>query len=118
MISSKIELKAGQSEAKNGALWCANQLGVKISSKHYSQSLKQVLALENAHFLSRLDELFDVNNASEIGDFLQYGNELAHSFEKLDGKSEFLNYLWKILITGEYLDRQDIAILPLYTTTK
>jgi hypothetical protein len=59
--------------------------------------MRTVLSLENAHFLSRLDQLFDSNNTSEIGDFLRYGNELAHSFEKLDGKSEFLESIWKVL---------------------
>ncbi len=117
MVHRKAELKAGQSEAKNGSLWCANQLGIRLSSKNYSDSLKQVLALENAHFLSQLDNLFDVHNSPEIGEFLKYGNELAHSFEKLDGKSDFLAHLWKILISRELLDIQDIAILPLYSTT-
>ncbi len=117
MIPRKTELKAGQSEAKNGSLWCANQLGIRLSSKNYSDSLKQVLALENAHFLSQLDTLFDVHNAPEIGEFLKYGNELAHSFEKLDGKSDFLAHLWKILISRELLDIHDIAILPLYSTS-
>lgn len=117
MVSRKSDLKAGQSEAKNGALWCATQLGVRLSSKNYSDSLRQVLALENAHFLSQLDNLFDIHNSPEIGEFLKYGNELAHSFEKLDGKSDFLAHLWKILVSRELLDIQDIAILPLYSTS-
>lgn len=66
MISKKIELKAGQSEAKNGSLWCANQLGVRLSSKNYSDSLKQVLMLENAHFLAQMDTIFDTKNNQEI----------------------------------------------------
>lgn len=66
MISKKIELKAGQSEAKNGSLWCANQLGVRLSSKNYSDSLKQVLMLENAHFLAQMDTIFDTQNNQEI----------------------------------------------------
>lgn len=66
LLSRKIELKAGQSEAKNGALWCANQLGVRMSSKNYSDSLKQVLMLENAHFLSQLDNLFDANDVRGV----------------------------------------------------
>ena len=118
MLSHKIDLRAWQSEAKNGAAWCGAQLWVRISSKNYSDSLKQVLALENAHFLSCLDHVFDINNSQEIWDFLQYGNELAHSFEKLDGKSDFLSHIWKILTANGSLDRQDIAILPLYSTTK
>jgi hypothetical protein len=117
MIARKSDPKAGQSEAKNGAAWCATQLGIRLSSKNYSDSLKQVLALENAHFLSQLDTVFDLHNGPEIGEFLKYGNGLAHSFEKLDGKSDFLEHIWKILISRELLDTQDIAILPLYSTS-
>lgn len=75
-----------------------------MASKNYSDSLRQVLALENAHFLSRLDDLFGTNDTALIGDFLSYGNELAHSFEKLDGKSEFLSYIWKILSSESLLE--------------
>jgi hypothetical protein len=53
-----------------------------------------------------------------VEEFLRYGNSLAHSFEKLDGKSEFLRHIWEIL--GENLGLQscDIALLPLYSTTR
>ena len=80
--------------------------------------MKTVLALENAHFLSRLDSLFDPNNEHEISDFLRYGNELAHSFEKLDGKSEFLECMWNTLRSRELLGRSDITLMPLHSTTK
>jgi hypothetical protein len=118
LISSKIELKAGQTEARSGALWCSKELGLKVTGKNYSDSMRTVLSLENAHFLSRLDQLFDGDNSSEVGDFLRYGNELAHSFEKLDGKSEFLESIWKVLRSREMLDRSDITLLPLHSTTK
>lgn len=98
--SDRVELKAGQNEAKIGANWCSTKLGIRISGKNYTDSLKQVLALETAHFLSKLDDVFDIHNQQGLGEFLEYGNELAHSFEKLDGKSDFLSHIWKLLSTN------------------
>ena len=117
MRSSFVDPTAGQTEAKAGAEWCSSRLGIRLRDKNYTDSLKKILRLETAHFLSLLDTLFDAQNDG-IENFLAYANDLAVSFQKLDGKSAFLQHAWKIIKEQTDLSETDITILPLYTTTK
>jgi hypothetical protein len=105
-------------EKKELTSWCKSKFWIQIGKNAYKQAMLDVLAFENLEFLQKLDTPIAHPESNEINEILKTGNQLAKSFEKLDGSSHFLDHIWKILEKHEILKETDIAILPIYTTTR
>lgn len=98
--------------------WCKSKFGIHIPKNAYKNSMLNLLTLENLEFLRKLDTPIANPESPEISEILHSWNLLARSFEKLDGSSCFLDHIWRIIERNDILKDTDIAILPIYTTTR